>query len=233
VIPIAVTLDPLHFPCDFEVLGIPHFWNVVTNVPFTVLGVLGLLRLSRDAGGRPEARRGWTAVWISTALLGPASGIYHWTPTIATLALDRVFVTAVAASIAYRAILVSRPVANPTLLLVLVMAACQSTVLIWLLGASPIPYGLLQLALAIYVLTVYARLSKAAGGSLSLSPLIGLVALYALAKLCELGDELVCEQTGCIGGHPFKHLFGAAGLAFLIPFQRREIAVVTPTPTAT
>ncbi len=28
-------------------LGIPNFWNVVTNIPFVLVGIFGLARLSR------------------------------------------------------------------------------------------------------------------------------------------------------------------------------------------
>jgi hypothetical protein len=32
-----------------EFFGIPNFWNVISNLPFVVIGAIGLLRFHRDA----------------------------------------------------------------------------------------------------------------------------------------------------------------------------------------
>ncbi|HEY9531480.1 MAG TPA: hypothetical protein VIQ55_08820, partial [Burkholderiales bacterium] len=68
------------------VLGIPHFWNVATNVPFLVVGVMGLDLLRRRPAGASAA---WIAVFAGTALVFFGSSYYHLRPSDATLVWDR------------------------------------------------------------------------------------------------------------------------------------------------
>ena len=51
-----------------SVFGIPHGANVLTNLPFLVLGVWGLLRLAR-AGGTGAGNGNRVGLWVSVALL--------------------------------------------------------------------------------------------------------------------------------------------------------------------
>ncbi len=222
----AVTLDPLAFPCDFELLGIPHFWNVVTNVPFVVLGIVGLLRMRSLARHDRFGGAGWFSFWLSTALLGLASGWYHLELTRLSLVVDRVFVSAMAATIAYRAALAAEVPMPRWGVLALFLSFAEATVLAWWLGATSIIYGLVQAAFAVYVLVAYVRLSRRAGPGFSVKPLAGMVGFYALAKCAEVVDQPVCDATGCIGGHPFKHLLAAAGGFLLLRFMPTEIAAV-------
>lgn len=55
----AIPQDPAyHAFADQRTLhGVPHFWNVASNLPFVLAGLLGLLLLRRRpfvAGGLPE-----------------------------------------------------------------------------------------------------------------------------------------------------------------------------------
>jgi hypothetical protein len=62
-------------------LGIPNFWNVVSNLPFIVIGAVGLWRFHRNAT---------TIVLFAGILLtGVGSSYYHWNPNDDTLLWDR------------------------------------------------------------------------------------------------------------------------------------------------
>lgn len=69
-----------------SLLGIGHFWNVVSNLPFLVVGLMGLDLLRR----RPEeAAAGWAALFCGNVLVAFGSAWYHSNPNDATLIWDR------------------------------------------------------------------------------------------------------------------------------------------------
>src|SRR3979411_1178118 len=62
-------------------LGVPNFWNVVSNLPFIVIGAPGLCRFRHEPT---------TFVLFSGMLLtGVGSSYYHWNPNDGTLLWDR------------------------------------------------------------------------------------------------------------------------------------------------
>ena len=63
-------------------LGIPNFWNVVSNLPFIAVGAVGLWQF-RDAIRQPSC--------CSSGILltGFGSSYYHWNPNDGTLFWDR------------------------------------------------------------------------------------------------------------------------------------------------
>jgi hypothetical protein len=66
-------------------LGLPHCGDVLSNLPFVVIGVLGLVT-ARRAVGLP---RGLVSLFFASVLgIGLGSGAYHVHPSDATLALD-------------------------------------------------------------------------------------------------------------------------------------------------
>src|SRR5215831_1142701 len=64
-----------------SVLGVPNFWNVVSNIPFMVIGAVGLARCRHDAAT--------TIVFAGIFLTGFGSSYYHWSPDDRTLFWDR------------------------------------------------------------------------------------------------------------------------------------------------
>src|SRR5947199_7025944 len=70
-----------HFTDTRLLHGIPNFWNVVSNLPFLIIGVLSLATVRRNI---PEIAFG--AALVLTAF---GSGLYHSMPNDATLFCDR------------------------------------------------------------------------------------------------------------------------------------------------
>jgi hypothetical protein len=67
------------------VLGVPNFWNVVSNASFIAVGVAGLRRFRDGAAA---------LVFFSGVLLtGIGSSYYHWDPNDGTLFWDRLPMT--------------------------------------------------------------------------------------------------------------------------------------------
>ena len=62
-----------------NILGIPHFWNIVTNSPFIVLGITGFFKIQKQdlTGVLPELFRAYLTFFLGLVLTGLASGYYH------------------------------------------------------------------------------------------------------------------------------------------------------------
>src|SRR5437764_6848443 len=77
-------------------LGIPNFWNVVSNLPFIAVGAAGLLK-HRDGPAT-------IVIFAGIFLTGFGSAYYHWNPSDATLFWDRLPMTLVFSAILSSAI---------------------------------------------------------------------------------------------------------------------------------
>src|SRR5262252_2860766 len=66
-------------------LGIPNFWNVVSNLPFVAVGAAGLALFRKDAPA--------TALFTGFLLTGFGSAYYHVAPDDGTLFWDRLPMT--------------------------------------------------------------------------------------------------------------------------------------------
>src|SRR5262245_63120081 len=75
--------DPSYhqFADQRTLLGIPHFWNVVSNLPFVLVGAIGLWQFGRD--------RASFVLFLGVFLTGFGSAYYHWDPNDDTLFWDR------------------------------------------------------------------------------------------------------------------------------------------------
>lgn len=72
-------------------LGIPSFANVISNVPFLLVGVAGWRFCHRHR--QPEAPRSWTVFFLGVAMMAFGSAYYHWAPDNQTLVWDRLPMT--------------------------------------------------------------------------------------------------------------------------------------------
>jgi len=209
---LAFDPDPYAFACDGDLLGVPHFWNVVSNLPYLVIGLWGLRFLARRGLLTRPAFRNWTGIWISTALVAVGSGLYHWFLEPWALGADRIAICGIFAFVA--AHVIHRVFARgPSLAFSLsLLLLCEATVAAWLLGASTWWYGGLQTLAGLGTLAVVLVAHRRGTLTFSPKPVYLFCAYYALAKLLELLDEPICNMTGLVGGHPLKHVASAIGL---------------------
>ena len=202
-------------------LGIGHFWNVVSNVPFLVVGLMGLDLLRRKP---TEAAAAWSALFGGSVLVALGSACYHSHPVDATLIWDRVPI-AIAFMGFLSALLVehlegpARRMAHRLLapLLILSLGA------IWWWRASG------DLSLWVWVqaapmLAVVLVLALLPGRYTHRRYLAYALACYAAAKLFELGDLQLMQWTGGVmSGHALKHFAAAAGVwCFYVMLRERS-----------
>lgn len=71
-----------------KVLGIPHFFDVTTNLPFAIVGLLGMLAVRN--GQEKELKLITSTLFIGFLLLTIGSSYYHLYPNNNTLIYDRI-----------------------------------------------------------------------------------------------------------------------------------------------
>jgi hypothetical protein len=220
-------------------LGIPNALNVLSNLPFAIVGVLGLKAIfASDADCRVPFDESWER-WPYAALFGGVvlttvgSSYYHLAPDNARLVWDRLpmtvgFMGLLTAVLAER---VSPPLGRWLFVPLLVGGAASVGYWYWseVQGAGDLrPYLLVQfgsLLVVLLLLTFYPARYVGDGY------LVAGLAAYAAAKGFELADGFILARGGIISGHTLKHLVAAAGVACLVRMLRaRAVLAGRPGP---
>jgi hypothetical protein len=215
--------DPAyHVMADHRtLLGIPNCLNVLSNLPFAAVGLLGLAVVFRRSAGGPTLfldpweRWPYFALFVGTALTAFGSAYYHLAPGNGRLVWDRLpmtlaFMGLLTALIAERVSLqVGRKLLGPLLVL------GASSVLYWywgeLRGSGDLRFYILvqfgSLLLVVLLMILYPARYPGAGYVFA-----GL-AVYAVAKWLEFADQRIFAVGQIVSGHTLKHLAAAAGVS--------------------
>jgi len=215
-------------------LGVPNFGDVVSNLPFAIFGVWGLVFLAQltpqELNQRfDDTRERWPYVifFVGVLLTAFGSGYYHLHPDNARLVWDRLpmtiaFMSLVSALIAERISLRAGLWLLPVLLVV-----GAASVLQWywseVHGAGDLRfYGSVQAYAVLFLLLMMLFPARYTGTK----DLLIVAGFYVLAKLLETFDKTVFGWGNVVSGHTLKHLAAAmAGYWVLRMLQtRRRIA---------
>lgn len=236
---IALIVDPVaqdpayhHFVDTRTLLGIPNFWNVVSNLPFPIVGALGmwLLMSGRAQGGLAELHTVYLVFFSGVFLTGFGSGYYHLAPTNATLVWDRlpmtilfmaIFCVLIGEHISYTA---ARRLLWP--LIILGIASIYYWHVTETAGQGDLrPYGLVQFVPMLMIPLILLLYPSRTGNT---PYLWGLIGFYALSKLAEFFDAELYAMGTLLSGHSLKHLLGAVGAYMLYLALIRPKPVVSP-----
>lgn len=226
--------DPAYhgFADQRTVLSVPNFWNVVSNLPFVLVGLLGLGRCRILRNGLPgaENRKSYIVFFAAILLTGLASGYYHLQPNNWSLAWDRL---AMALSfMALFSIIISEFVSRKLgkrLLLPLSLFGLFSVVY-WIgteqSGAGDLRlYAITQfLPMLVIAVIIFSWKSEA----IKTSDMLIIGAGYGLAKLLEFLDAQT-YQVLMVSGHSLKHLaaaFSASWLLIILGRRRKRPGTV-------
>lgn len=229
-----IAQDPAYheFADQQTLYGLSNFWNVVSNLPFVIAGLLGLLLLNRQSvltGGLPELYPAYQVFFIGVLLTGFGSAWYHLAPTNESLVWDRLPMTL--AFMAFISMVIGEhlsPGLGRRLLGVLLLVGVLSIVY-WHITESAgqgdlRPYGLVQflpmLLVPIILLMFRSRLDGVAY-------LWGMAAAYVVSKLAEYYDAEIYAVTGFLSGHSIKHIIAAGGTLFIYLALRNRHTVTS------
>lgn len=201
-------------------LGIPNFWNVVSNTLFLVPGIAGLWILgSGDHPGIvPALNPAYHVLFAGVLLTAFGSAWFHLAPDNNTLFWDRLPMTVAFMSLV--AIIVGEHISETLgrwLLWPLLLIGAIS-VIYWdyseARNAGDLRlYGVVQflpmLLIPIILLSYESVFDRT-------SFIWILFLLYALAKVCEQLDVVLYDMGGIISGHSIKHICAAVGPIVLL-----------------
>jgi len=210
--PIPQDQDYHHFADERSLFGIPNVWNVVSNLPFILVGAIGLARCRDDTAT--------IFIFAGIFMTGFGSAYYHWSPNDATLFWDRLPM-----SIAFMAILAGAveeriDAKAGALLLWPLLALGVISLLVWRWNDDLRLYVWVQFfpCLALPLMFLLTPPKYTGTYYWVIAP-----ALYALAKALEHFDDVIYSAGQIVSGHTLKHLAAAAACyAILRHFQTRQ-----------
>jgi hypothetical protein len=212
-----------HLFADQETLwGIPNMSNVLSNLPFLIVGIYGLLFVQKTRASLQSFY--WPAITfcIGVALVSVGSGYYHLYPNNATLVWDRLPMTI--AFMGLYAMIVSAFVnaqSGVRLLPWLLLAGIVSVVW-WFLtessGQGDLRWYVLVQFLPMILTLVILIFFKTQG--VNKSKLVMVLVWYIIAKVLELADLQVFELTQYVSGHALKHVAAAIASYFVIAWLK-------------
>lgn len=217
--PIAQNTGYHSFADTRKIIGIPNCFNVVSNLPFLAIGILGLrFCMQRDLGA---ARVAWTVLFVGIGLVSVCSAYYHMNPTNESLVWDRLSMT-----IGFMGLFVAllgEHVDNRLATLTLVPAVIigLASVLYWHWTDDLRPYYWVQL---VPLLTIPTVITLFKGEYSHQWLLLAALGWYILAKVAEFYDLSIFRNTQeLVSGHSIKHLLAAASCySILLMLKRRK-----------
>jgi hypothetical protein len=240
VAPFAQPNEYHNFADNRSLLHVPNALNVLSNIPFVLVGSCGLYFMARPLAQRhlePGGRSSYTVFFALIALTGVGSAYYHAEPNNDRLLWDRLPLAM--AFMAIFAVMISERInqyAGRMLFWPFVIVGAWS-VFYWhqteMNGAGDLRvYLLVQffplLAIPLMLFLFPARYTLT-------GDLFAALGCYVIAKLLELADGLVYAQGGLVSGHTLKHLVAAITPLFILHMllYRRPIeqAIVASGPT--
>jgi hypothetical protein len=228
--PIAQFADYHRFADSRAMAGLANFADTISNVPFLLIGLAGILHWLRSEG--EERSLAWLAVFAGAVFVCFGSWHYHQNPNDETLVWDRLPIafTFMAFFVAVLEDHLGRRTASALLLPALISGAAG--VFYWKETGDLRPYLWTQI---VPLLAVPLALGVFRARYTHRRWYWAVFACYALAKVAEVLDFQIFRMTGTlVSGHTLKHLVAAAGLVFLLwmLLQRRPLASAPPIVTA-
>lgn len=227
--PVSQNISYHHFTDVRSILSLSNFWNVISNIPFFIVGFLGLFKLLIQNKLKiiQENKMSYVLFFASTMLIALGSSFYHLHPNNQTLVWDRLPMTI--AFMALFSIVITEFVSiknGKTLLIPLLLAGVLS-VIYWhhseLSGDENLNYYILVQfypMVAIPLILIFFQPSFTKGNAYW-----WLLIAYALAKLCEHFDGQIYDALHFMSGHSIKHIIAAMGLyKLLLSYEKRQLA---------
>lgn len=219
-----------------EFFGVANFWDVISNIPFLIVGAWGLVIVRRHSllVCAPGLEIAYTVFFAGIWLTAFGSGYYHLAPGNETLVWDRLPMTIGFAGLFAIVVgeYVSVRVARKAIVLLLVLGI--SSVVYWAVtearGAGDLrPYAVMQFLPLLLIPAILVMYRPAIGARKYYWVMLF---FYLLAKVFEYLDAEVFAATGMLSGHTLKHVLASLTPATLLYalFVRRHTATLPDEP---
>lgn len=215
------------FADQIDLFGIPHGWDVLTNLIFIVVGTQGLI-LCLKQRHKLLAAKSWIVFFASILLIGPGSAYYHWDPNNVTLVWDRLPM-GVGFMALYLILMIEH--LNPKWEIALIPFSLLglTSVLVWAMLDDLRLYFWVQfstfLTIPLILLLFRSSLPHRSGYYYCFL-------FYLLAKITEHLDHQIYQLTAqTVSGHNLKHLLAGAGIWFLVDMIRKRLAAERNSPS--
>jgi len=216
-----IAQDPLYhmFADQRPMVGVPNFMNVMSNLPFLIVGILGWRIIASNAETvTPATRLAWIVFFFGISLTAFGSGYFHLEPNNDSLVWDRIPMTIGFMSLV--SIIISEyfsPQLGKRLLLPLLFVGIGSVVY-WAhtesLDAGDLrPYAIVQfLPMLLIPLTIILYKTRSDLGRY----VWWMIGFYVAAKVAEQLDDNLYSFGAAMSGHTLKHLLASLAPASLL-----------------
>jgi hypothetical protein len=203
-----------------QLLSVPNCWNVLSNLPFLLVGLWGLFYVNRHGQEvcAPKLVLAYRVFFVGILLTAFGSAYYHLVPSNESLVFDRLPMTIGFAGLfsIVTGEFVSTRIGRRLLLPLLVIGVASVTY--WAItesyGAGDLrPYALVQF---LPMLLIPAILVAYRSASESTQYFWMMIAFYVVAKLCEHFDAEIFSLREIVSGHAVKHVFASLTPATLL-----------------
>jgi len=225
----AIQQDPAyHLFVDARLmLGVSNLLNVVSNIPFLFIGLLGVVLIIRNSDVAIILEQKWSYLifFVGVLLVSLGSGYYHLNPSNETLVWDRLPMTI--AFMAFFSIILSEFISVKVGRILFIPLIVIGLFSIWYWnyteqnGTGDLRlYALVQflpmLLIPIILLSFRCRFTL-------VKYYWFFLAMYVLAKLMEMFDAVIYDYLVFISGHSIKHLLASLGcIIFYYQLKRRN-----------
>jgi hypothetical protein len=224
--PIAQDLAYHQFKDQRTVFTIPNFWNVISNLPFFLIGTSGLYSIFQTRRMRviPELKIAYSLFFFGVLLVAFGSAYYHLSPDNETLVWDRLPMTF--AFMALLSIIIGEFISTRIGKLALwpLVIFGVFSIFYWHTTESNGEGDLRLYLLVQFLPTLLIPLILLFFNS-KFTHIRGYWYLwyaYVVAKVFEYFDAVVQNNILLLSGHSLKHLVAALGIFFLLKAYNKK-----------
>ncbi len=205
--------------------GITNFANVLSNLPFLLVGAYGLWILVRS-NNSSAIKTVYGVMFTGIFLTGIGSAYYHYAPGNSSLVFDRIPMVLVFMAFLSATILGWISERAGIRLLLPLLALGIASVLWWhyteLKGTGDLRlYGFIQFYPMLMIPVIF-MLFASPENNRGLKWLVWVLLWYCAAKVFELLDAPIYQVTGFVSGHSLKHIAAAVATWYMVKFFQKK-----------
>ena len=211
-----------NFADDRTLWNIPNAFNVVSNIPLFIVGLIGFLFSVKQP--TTAGICSWRIFFGAVTFISAGSVYYHWAPNNWTLFWDRLPMV-----IGFMALFVSlvSEFIHPRFEVILLIPMCMlgiASVIYWHFTDDLRFYAWVQFFPLLYIPIVFLLYRQR---STYQSYLFAALGLYILAKVAEVFDKSFFSMTHQnVSGHSLKHLLSILAVYILYLRLRRSSSIL-------